>query len=37
VRPTALLTLAYDARMLDQCRADAFLRDVKRNLEHFQI
>jgi 2-oxoglutarate dehydrogenase E2 component (dihydrolipoamide succinyltransferase) len=35
VRPTALLTLAYDARALDQCHADAFLRDVKRNLEHF--
>jgi 2-oxoglutarate dehydrogenase E2 component (dihydrolipoamide succinyltransferase) len=35
VRPTALLTLAYDARILDQCRADAFLRDVKRKLEHF--
>jgi 2-oxoisovalerate dehydrogenase E2 component (dihydrolipoyl transacylase) len=35
VRATALLTLAYDARVLDQCHADAFLRDVKRNLEHF--
>lgn len=35
VRPTVLLTLAYDARVLDQCHADAFLRDVKRNLEHF--
>lgn len=35
MRPTALLTLAYDARVLDQCRADAFLRDVKRILEHF--
>ncbi|HET9221392.1 MAG TPA: dihydrolipoamide acetyltransferase family protein [Roseiflexaceae bacterium] len=35
VRPTALLTLAYDARVLDQYHADAYLRDVKRNLEHF--
>jgi 2-oxoglutarate dehydrogenase E2 component (dihydrolipoamide succinyltransferase) len=37
VRPTALLTLAYDARVLDQCHADAFLRDVKRNLECFDL
>jgi 2-oxoglutarate dehydrogenase E2 component (dihydrolipoamide succinyltransferase) len=37
LRPTALLTLAYDARVLDQCRADAFLRDVKRNIEHFRL
>jgi 2-oxoisovalerate dehydrogenase E2 component (dihydrolipoyl transacylase) len=37
VRPTALLTLAYDARVLDQCHADAFLRDVKRNLERFDL
>jgi 2-oxoglutarate dehydrogenase E2 component (dihydrolipoamide succinyltransferase) len=37
VRPTALLTLAYDARLLDQCQADAFLRDVKQRLERFQI
>jgi 2-oxoglutarate dehydrogenase E2 component (dihydrolipoamide succinyltransferase) len=36
VRPTALITLAYDARVLDQCHADAFLRDVKRKLEHFE-
>jgi 2-oxoglutarate dehydrogenase E2 component (dihydrolipoamide succinyltransferase) len=35
VRPAALLTLAYDARVLDQRHADAFLRDVKRNLEEF--
>ena len=35
VRPVALLTLAYDARLLDQCCADAFLRDVKRGLEYF--
>jgi 2-oxoglutarate dehydrogenase E2 component (dihydrolipoamide succinyltransferase) len=35
VRPTALLTLAYDARLCDQSQADAFLNDVKRNLEHF--
>ncbi|HEY3229806.1 MAG TPA: 2-oxo acid dehydrogenase subunit E2, partial [Roseiflexaceae bacterium] len=36
VRPTALLTLAYDARVLDQSQADAFLCDVKRKLEHFE-
>ena len=36
VRPTALLTLAYDARVLDQSHADAFLCDVKRKLEHFE-
>jgi pyruvate/2-oxoglutarate dehydrogenase complex dihydrolipoamide acyltransferase (E2) component len=36
VRPTALLTLAYDARVLDQCHADAFLRDVRRQLELFE-
>jgi len=35
VRPIALLTLAYDARLCDQSQADAFLSDVKRNLEHF--
>lgn len=34
-RPVALLTLAYDARVLDQHHADAFLRDIKRRLEHF--
>jgi 2-oxoglutarate dehydrogenase E2 component (dihydrolipoamide succinyltransferase) len=37
VRPTTLLTLAYDARVLDQCRADDFLHDVKQRLEHFAI
>jgi 2-oxoglutarate dehydrogenase E2 component (dihydrolipoamide succinyltransferase) len=37
VRPVALLTLAYDARILDQCCADAFLRDVKQMLEHFNL
>jgi 2-oxoisovalerate dehydrogenase E2 component (dihydrolipoyl transacylase) len=36
MRPTALLTLAYDARVLDQCHGDAFLRDVKQSLEHFK-
>ncbi len=35
VRPTTVLTLAYDARLLDQCHADAFLRDVKDRLECF--
>jgi pyruvate/2-oxoglutarate dehydrogenase complex dihydrolipoamide acyltransferase (E2) component len=35
VRPITLLALAYDARVLDQCRADAFLRDVKTRLENF--
>lgn len=33
VRPIALLILAYDARMLGQPYADAFLRDVRRTLE----
>jgi pyruvate/2-oxoglutarate dehydrogenase complex dihydrolipoamide acyltransferase (E2) component len=37
VRPAALLTLAYDARVLGQQHADAFLRDVKRALEHFDM
>jgi 2-oxoglutarate dehydrogenase E2 component (dihydrolipoamide succinyltransferase) len=37
VRPTALLTVAYDARVLDQCRADAFLRDLKCRLERFEL
>jgi len=37
VRPATVLTLAYDARVLDQCHADAFLRDVKRRLEDFVI
>ena len=36
-RPIALLTLAYDARVLDQAHADAFLSDVKYNLEHFRV
>jgi pyruvate/2-oxoglutarate dehydrogenase complex dihydrolipoamide acyltransferase (E2) component len=35
VRPTALLTLAYDARVLDQSHADAFLRDVQREIDLF--
>ncbi len=35
IRHAALLTLAYDARVLDQCQADAFLRDVKSWLEQF--
>jgi pyruvate/2-oxoglutarate dehydrogenase complex dihydrolipoamide acyltransferase (E2) component len=34
-RPTTILTLAYDARVLDQCYADGFLRDVKQRLERF--
>jgi pyruvate/2-oxoglutarate dehydrogenase complex dihydrolipoamide acyltransferase (E2) component len=37
VRRVALLTLAYDARVLSQPYADAFLRDVKSRLERFQI
>jgi pyruvate/2-oxoglutarate dehydrogenase complex dihydrolipoamide acyltransferase (E2) component len=37
VRPATVLTLAYDARVLDQCHADAFLRDVKGRLEHFEV
>jgi 2-oxoglutarate dehydrogenase E2 component (dihydrolipoamide succinyltransferase) len=37
VHPAALLTLAYDVRVLGQCHADAFLRDVRRRLEHFCI
>jgi pyruvate/2-oxoglutarate dehydrogenase complex dihydrolipoamide acyltransferase (E2) component len=37
VRRTALLTLAYDARVLDQCRADAFLCDIKRRLNTFHF
>lgn len=35
VRPVALLTLAYDARICDQSHADAFLADVKLRLERF--
>jgi 2-oxoglutarate dehydrogenase E2 component (dihydrolipoamide succinyltransferase) len=37
IRRTALLTLAYDARVLGQCQADAFLRDLKSRLEQFQV
>ena len=37
IRPAALLTLAYDARVLDQCYADAFLRDLKSRLEQFHM
>jgi pyruvate dehydrogenase E2 component (dihydrolipoamide acetyltransferase) len=37
IRHAALLTLAYDARVLDQRHADAFLRDIKRRLEQFHI
>ncbi len=37
VRHAALLTLAYDARVLDQCHADAFLRDIKYRLEQFHF
>ena len=37
VRHAALLTLAYDARVLHQCHADAFLRDIKRRLEQFHF
>jgi pyruvate/2-oxoglutarate dehydrogenase complex dihydrolipoamide acyltransferase (E2) component len=35
MRPTTVLTLAYDARVLDQYHADAFLRAVKERLEYF--
>jgi pyruvate/2-oxoglutarate dehydrogenase complex dihydrolipoamide acyltransferase (E2) component len=35
VRPTAILTLAYDARVIDQSHADAFLGTLKRTLERF--
>ncbi len=35
VRHAARLTLAYDARVLDQCYADAFLCDIKHRLEQF--
>ncbi|MEO7908403.1 MAG: 2-oxo acid dehydrogenase subunit E2 [Roseiflexaceae bacterium] len=37
VRHVALLTLAYDARVLDQHHADAFLRDLKSRLEQFHV
>jgi pyruvate/2-oxoglutarate dehydrogenase complex dihydrolipoamide acyltransferase (E2) component len=33
----AVLTLAYDPRVLDQGHADAFLRDLKRRLEQFEL
>ncbi len=33
VRPIALLALAFDARILDQPQADAYLAAVRRNLE----
>lgn len=36
MRYAALLTLAYDPRVLDQGHADAFLRDLKRRLEQFE-
>lgn len=36
VRPIALLTLVYDARLIDQPRADAFLRDVVERVEHYR-
>src|SRR5262249_1291325 len=35
VRHMLLLSLTYDARVLDQCHADAFLHDLKTRLEHF--
>jgi pyruvate/2-oxoglutarate dehydrogenase complex dihydrolipoamide acyltransferase (E2) component len=37
VRHAGLLALAYDARVLDQCHADAFLRDIKSRLEQFHL
>lgn len=33
VAPMLLLTLAYDARVLGQCQADAFLNDLRQHLE----
>jgi len=36
MRRMLLLCLAYDARVLDQCHADAFLHDLKVRLEHFK-
>ena len=36
VRPIALLTLVYDTRLIDQPRADAFLRDVVERVEHYR-
>lgn len=35
LRPMAMLTLAYDARILDQSTADAFLAVLKERLERF--
>lgn len=35
LRPVVLLVLAYDARVLDQTQADAFLGAVRQRLEHF--
>jgi pyruvate/2-oxoglutarate dehydrogenase complex dihydrolipoamide acyltransferase (E2) component len=35
VRRRLLLSLAYDGRVLDQCQADAFLHDLKVQLEQF--
>lgn len=35
IRPTCVITLAYDARIVDQPRADAFLSGLRRRLEHF--
>jgi len=35
VQRSLLLSLAYDARVLDQCHADAFLHDLKMRLEQF--
>jgi pyruvate dehydrogenase E2 component (dihydrolipoamide acetyltransferase) len=37
MRHAALLTLAYDARVLGQRHADAFLRDIKRRLKQFHF
>jgi len=37
VHRAALLTLAYDARVLSQYYADAFLRDVKSRIERFHF
>jgi pyruvate/2-oxoglutarate dehydrogenase complex dihydrolipoamide acyltransferase (E2) component len=36
VRPTMLLMLAYDARVLAQPEVDTFLADVKQQLEHLR-
>lgn len=37
IRPIVMLALAYDARIIDQNDADAFLRTVRRKLENFRI